>query len=224
MRTVLFLFCLTAWAAPLPLKKLPTDPQTLVYWLTSSDPAKNAAAFALFRIPVNYSRPKNVELHLLQLDEDPEYEATISLRNTGAALLIDKRGANWFGTVIDDEKPGLGGDVRISSRWLTGGKHEDLLVVTEGRWEGGTGLSLRLFTLRPDGFHTIHEAQVYDVEWDMFTSGEIEQLGQIQKKRHLGAMVLLDRFGRKRCAAFAWNPAIVKFVPNTDATRALCKP
>lgn len=224
MRSVILLTCLTVWGGPLPLKKLPTDPQTLVTWLTSADPARRAAAFTLFRIPPNYERPKNVELHFLQLDEDPEYEATISLRNTGAALLMDKRGPIWFGAVVEVGETGLGGDLRLSSRRLTNDKYEDLLVFTEGRSETGTTVSLQVLTLRPAGFHIAHHAVLYDIEWDGFTGAETEQLGQVEMKGHLGALVLLDRFGKHKCEAFAWNPAIVKFVPNADATRALCKP
>ena len=208
----------------MPLKKLPTDPQTVVNWLTSADPARRAAAFTLFRIPPDYERPKNVELHFLQLDEDPEYEAAVSLRNTGAALLMDKRGAAWFGTVIEVGETGLGGDLRLSSRRLTSDKYEALLVFTEGRSETGTTISLEIITLGQNGFHIAHRAVLYDIEWDGFTGTETEQLGHIETARHFKELVLLDRFGRKKCEAFTWNPAIVKFVPNADATRALCKP
>ncbi|MBM3764505.1 MAG: hypothetical protein FJW32_03855 [Acidobacteria bacterium] len=215
---------MTALGGPLPLKKLPTDPQTIVSWLTSDDTQQRAAAFNLFRIPANYSKPKNVELSFFQLDEDPEYEAAISLRNTGVALLMDKRGASWFATLIDVEEPGLGGGLRLSSRHVTADNHQDILAVTEGRWENGVALYLRIIMLRSDGFHIAHRADLFEVEADPLTLIEFEQCGQIQLSRHLNQPVLLNRSGKRQCAAYAWNPAIVKFVANADATRALCKP
>jgi hypothetical protein len=196
----------------------------LATWLTSDDAAKRAKALAYFKVDDRRERPHNVELSFLQLDTDPEYEAVISLRAFGAALIMDRRGTSWFGAVIDVGEPGLWGDLRLSSKSLTGEKYEELLAVTEGHWENGTFLALRIFSLRPDGLYQAHHAVLYDIAWNDLTGAEAEQLGQVEARRHLGALVLLDRFGKKQCEAFAWNPAIIRFVPNADATRALCRP